>query len=92
MSIIVSVEEFLEKLALGQWDFREYIFKGDFFGLDLSGLDLQKADFIGATLKNVRFVGSNMDSVNLSSADLEGADFAGTNLNNVKKTWTILEG
>jgi uncharacterized protein YjbI with pentapeptide repeats len=55
-------------------------------------LDLQKADFIGATLKNVRFVGSNMDSVNLSSADLEGADFAGTNLNNVKKTWTILEG
>jgi len=91
MTIILSVEEFLEKLASGQRDFKGCVFKGDFSGLDMSGLCLREADFIGATLKNVSFVGSDMSGANLSSADLEGSNFTGANLENAKKTWTILE-
>ncbi|GAI29674.1 unnamed protein product, partial [marine sediment metagenome] len=67
-------------------------------GLDLSGktfetsIDLSKLNLEGINLKNAIFVGANLRNTNLNSSQLQGVNFVISNLQEANLKYANLEG
>jgi hypothetical protein len=84
--------------ALAKHDFSRWnLWLGDDKSVDLSGVDLQGANFSHANLQNVNFEGANLKDVdfqnaNLKNANLKNANLEGANMGNSNLENTNVEG
>jgi TIR domain/Pentapeptide repeats (8 copies) len=94
-----SVEELLERYAVGERDFRgACLAKADLQHAnlndawlnvaDLSEADLQGANLVQGCLRGANLRGANLSDANISSADLIDADLCGTRLNGAQGYYT----
>ncbi|MEK8021401.1 MAG: pentapeptide repeat-containing protein [Candidatus Parabeggiatoa sp.] len=84
---------FVKSGALAKHDFSQWdLWLGEDKSIDLSGADLQGANFSHANLQNVNFEGANLKVVNFQNANLKNANLKNANLEGANLTNTNLEG
>ena len=100
MAVVQTWPELLDLYARGERDFAESELDNEPYG-DLQGLVLDDADlsrsfivasFRGASLRQARFVDSNVKTCDFRDADLSGADFSGAALCSTQFTGAIMTG
>ncbi|NEO28580.1 MAG: ATP-binding domain-containing protein, partial [Kamptonema sp. SIO4C4] len=77
---VTDAGELLRRYARGGRNFRQ----GNFANLQLAGVCLKNANFIGANFRNANLRHANLEGVKLIAADLTNADLTGANLRKAK--------
>ncbi len=91
--IFLKKHLFVKSGALAKHDFSYWdLWLGEDKSIDLSGANLQGANFSHANLQNVNFEGANLKEVNFQNANLKNANLKHAQLEGANLTNTNLEG